>query len=225
MKNLLFGIFAHPDDEAFGPSGYLIKSVRAGSDVYLICATSGEAGQGNPETRVNELRKSAEIIGAKSTAVLGFTDGKLDNNSFERLETKLRDEIVKVLNGYNDNTEISFVTFEPNGLTGHLDHVSVSFATTYVFTHPDKWLPASSSLKQLRYFCLCDAQKTEDLNYFVYSPKGHPEEEIDDTINVADVLETKKLAIKAHASQDDHKRVLDMSDHLLCNEHFMLYKK
>lgn len=224
MKSVLFGIFAHPDDEAFGPCGYLIQAVQDGTDVHLICATDGGAGQGDGEIRIKELQKSTDVIGAKSSSLLGFRDGDLDNNNFKQLETKIRETVINALSRYEEDAEISFVTFEPNGLTGHLDHIAVSFAVTYVFTHSDMWLPQASSLKSLKYFCLCDAQKAEDLNYFIYSPKGHPEEEVDETVDVTNVLDTKKAAIRAHASQEDHKRILEINDHLLCNEHFMLYK-
>ena len=32
MNKIIFGIFAHPDDEAFGPSGALLKAVREGAE-------------------------------------------------------------------------------------------------------------------------------------------------------------------------------------------------
>ncbi|MBI2637373.1 MAG: PIG-L family deacetylase, partial [Candidatus Sungbacteria bacterium] len=42
-KKTIVAIFAHPDDEAFGPAGTLAKLALA-HDVYVICATKGEAG-------------------------------------------------------------------------------------------------------------------------------------------------------------------------------------
>ncbi len=41
----LLAVFAHPDDEAFGTGGTLAKYAAEGCDVYLVTATSGEAGQ------------------------------------------------------------------------------------------------------------------------------------------------------------------------------------
>ena len=40
----LVAIFAHPDDEAFGPAGTL-KIYSKTHDIHLICATRGEAGE------------------------------------------------------------------------------------------------------------------------------------------------------------------------------------
>ncbi|MFZ2494806.1 MAG: PIG-L family deacetylase [Candidatus Saccharimonadales bacterium] len=48
MKKVIFGIFAHPDDEAFGPAGTLIQEVQNGSEVHLITLTAGQAGS-NPD--------------------------------------------------------------------------------------------------------------------------------------------------------------------------------
>ena len=110
-------------------------------------------------------------------------------------------------------------------MTGHIDHIAVSFATTYLYTHADSWLTSNFELGQLRYFCLCDAQKNEDLDYFVYSPKGYPEEEVDETVDVTDVLETKIKAIQMHVSQKDAIKALARGKHLLSQEHFLVYKK
>ena len=66
MKKVIFGIFAHPDDESFGPSGTLLKLRRSGYDLHLIVLTDGEAGV-NPdgienlgEVRLQEWRRSWE---------------------------------------------------------------------------------------------------------------------------------------------------------------------
>ncbi|MBP9816108.1 PIG-L family deacetylase [Candidatus Woesebacteria bacterium] len=40
MANIV-AIFAHPDDEAFGPGGTLAKLSNE-HDVYIICVTSGD---------------------------------------------------------------------------------------------------------------------------------------------------------------------------------------
>ena len=43
-KRSLLGIFAHPDDETFGPGGTLAKYAREGVDVHVAIATDGAAG-------------------------------------------------------------------------------------------------------------------------------------------------------------------------------------
>ena len=45
MKTVLFGIFAHPEDESFGPCGTLLKAIEAGFEVHLITLPVTEAGK------------------------------------------------------------------------------------------------------------------------------------------------------------------------------------
>lgn len=224
MKNVLFAIFAHPDDESFGPSGFLIQQAMGGTDIYIICVTDGNAWSGTASIRETELKAAAQIIGAKDVRMFNKADGSLCNNMYQEMVSFIELSIAEVLNNYSDPATVSFLTYENNGVTGHLDHIAVSLITTHVFTH--LLIPKGKPITrgQLRYFCLCDAQKKEDLDYFVYSPKGRPEEQIDETYDVSDVLDIKKRAITAHASQPDARRVLQLSNLLLSKEHFTLYK-
>ena len=48
MKKFLFAIFAHPDDEAFGPSGTLVLEAQSGAELHLVTLTPGQNGQ-NPD--------------------------------------------------------------------------------------------------------------------------------------------------------------------------------
>ena len=40
----LLAVFAHPDDESFGPGGTLARYAAEGVDVWLVCGTDGDAG-------------------------------------------------------------------------------------------------------------------------------------------------------------------------------------
>lgn len=71
--------FAHPDDDAFGPAGSLIKFAKD-YDIYFLCATKGESGTNHSDQkdtqietlREQEVRASARVIGAKDIHFLGF---------------------------------------------------------------------------------------------------------------------------------------------------------
>src|SRR3989338_7443324 len=127
MKKVIVGIFAHPDDEAFGPGGTLTKYAKA-SDVFIICATRGEAGKGGGNLaaiREKELKESAKVLGVKKVFYLGFGDGTLSNSSYHLLAQKIESHL-KILK------PDLLITFEPLGISGHIDHITVSLVTTFV---------------------------------------------------------------------------------------------
>lgn len=64
-KKILF-IGAHPDDVEFGCGGIVIKEVEKGNEVKILVLSKGEAGtNGSPETREQEGRDSAKVMGAE----------------------------------------------------------------------------------------------------------------------------------------------------------------
>ena len=72
----ILAIGAHPDDIELGCGGLLIKAARQGHNVHMYTLTRGGAG-GDPSERTNELRHSAEFIGAKHLWIDNFEDSKL----------------------------------------------------------------------------------------------------------------------------------------------------
>lgn len=74
MKILAIG--AHPDDIELGCGGMLIKAAREGHEVYMYTLTRGSAS-GDPKARSEELRRSAQFIGAKNLWIDNFEDSKL----------------------------------------------------------------------------------------------------------------------------------------------------
>ncbi|GFP22269.1 N-acetylglucosamine malate deacetylase 2, partial [Candidatus Hakubella thermalkaliphila] len=71
----LLVVFAHPDDESYGPGGTIARYASEGVKVTLICATRGEVSirlnriEGGPkrlaELREGELRQASQILGIK----------------------------------------------------------------------------------------------------------------------------------------------------------------
>lgn len=217
MKTVV-GIFAHPDDEALGPSGTLAK-LALDNDVYLICATCGEAAgktaeekQQIAETRKNELRRSAQILGIKEVFFLGFEDGELKNNSYHELANAIQAKLEAL-------QPETVITFEPHGVSGHIDHITVSMVTTFVFRK-------LAFLKKLMYYC--DTKYESDLmgDYFIYFPQGYTPDQVDEIVDVSAVWEVKLKAMQAHNSQQkDVDHVLETLNHLPKEELFLvLYK-
>ncbi len=124
-------VFAHPDDESFGPGGTIALWAKQGAEIHLLSATRGEAGQGphpreTAQIRSEELKQSAKILGVKTVEFLGFEDGKIGNSDLSKLE-KIITEKIKSL-----QPDI-VLTFNLNGVSGHLDHMAIASATTQSF--------------------------------------------------------------------------------------------
>jgi LmbE family N-acetylglucosaminyl deacetylase len=225
MKKVIFGIFAHPDDEAFGPAATLIMEKASGSDIHLICATAGEAGV-NPDNhdaleivRLEEWRTAGELIGADSMHFLGLKDGHLCNDDYFEITKKIM-TIVKRIVGTRDDIEIEFMTFDLNGLTGHIDHIVISRVTHYVFAT----LKAKDSrVTRLRLTCLPkEAFETENYDW-LYMEAGRTTEEIDEVIDGREYLPQVLEVMRAHRSQraDGEGHIETRGDQVAVN-HFLI---
>ena len=224
QNRVVVAIFAHPDDEAFGPSGTITKLAKT-HDIYVLCATRGEAGLpaeaqakvgGNlkniGEVREKELRCSAQILGVKKVYFLGFADGTLSNSLYHRLAARIEQKL-KLLKPQ------TVITFEPRGISGHIDHITVSLATTYIFYR----LPF---VQKLLYFCISEEERKLVKDYFIYFPPGYKKSDINQIVDVSDVWERKIQSMMCHKSQiGDAKRILKMRKMLPKKEHFLVIKK
>jgi LmbE family N-acetylglucosaminyl deacetylase len=216
-KNIV-AVFAHPDDEAFGPSGTIAKLAKT-NDVYLLCATRGEAGQdsGNHKNlaraREKELKNSAKILGIKKIYFLGFTDGTLSNSLYHVLAKKIETHLKKL-------KPQMVITVEPRGVSGHIDHITVSMVTSFVC----RKLPF---VKTILYHCITEEmRKGFGDDYFVYFPPGYKKSEIGKVVDVADVWDIKMKAIMAHKSQiQDAGKLIERRQKSPKKEYFLVVNK
>jgi LmbE family N-acetylglucosaminyl deacetylase len=203
MKKVIFGIFAHPDDEAFGPAGTLVMEKKAGSEIHLICATAGEAGM-NPDavsdlakTRSEEWRKAGQLIGADSMHQLGYADGGLHNSQFHEIAAKI-DEIVRSVAADRQDIEIEFMSLDLNGLTGHLDHILIARVACYVFY---KLKATDARVMRIRLACTTREEFPVPNCDWIYMEAGRTLEEINETVNANEHLALINEIIHAHHSQ------------------------
>lgn len=219
MRKTVVCVFAHPDDEAFGPSGTICRFAKE-YDVYILCATRGEVGKNSlseqkelGNIREKELRRSAKILGVKKVFFLGFVDGTLSNSLYHILADKIEKHLRRL-------RPEKVITFEPRGISGHIDHITVSMVTTFVFNK----LPF---IKTLLYHCMDDSERKRIIeNYFIYFPPGYKKEEIGKTVDVSSVWEKKVAAMMAHESQKhDAIEILKTIEKLPKNEYFLVKSK
>lgn len=147
-KRRLLAVFAHPDDESFGPGGTLALYARRGVEVHLICATRGEVGAAPPHLldghtdvaslRESELRCAAGHLGLAGVHFLGYRDsgmpGSEDNRHPQALAAAPLEEIAQRLVWYIRRLRPQVViTFDPIGGYRHPDHVAIHRATVMAF--------------------------------------------------------------------------------------------
>ncbi|MBI3366024.1 PIG-L family deacetylase [Candidatus Roizmanbacteria bacterium] len=225
-KKTIAVIVAHPDDEAFGPSGTIAKFAKEGHDVYILCATKGEEGQNHShgealreihDIREEELRCSAKILGVKEVIFLGFRDGSLSNNLYHQLAKEITEVLKRI------KAEM-IITLEHRGVSGHIDHVAVSMVSSYVFEHLD-------SIKTIYYYCTTKKarglqSKYRPEGYFIYFPPGYDPENVDKIIDITDVWDIKTRAMNCHKSQLKDVRVVQgIHSEIPKREHFFVREK
>jgi LmbE family N-acetylglucosaminyl deacetylase len=148
MPRILLAIFAHPDDETFGPGGTLARYAAEGVAVHLICATRGEAGESDLDDsgmsedlgcrREQELRCAAEILGLAEIHLLGYRDsgmaGSAANQHPQALVQADPDALAGQVAGLMHHLRPEVVlTSDPHGGYGHPDHIAMHRATVAAF--------------------------------------------------------------------------------------------
>ncbi len=217
MKRLVC-IFAHPDDESFGPSGTIHLYTKT-HEVYLICVTNGDAGKNShtdkttplAEIRQAELRESSKFLGTKKVFFLNYADGSLNNLQYHEIADKIK-KITDEL-----KPEI-LMTFEPRGVSGHLDHVAVSMIASYVFEKSDY-------AKKIMYFCISREQSAKFGEYFIYRPEGYGADEVDLIVDISSVRKLKTESMYLHKSQvHDAERIIRLFG-TFTEEYFLVREK
>lgn len=222
MSNpILLAIFAHPDDEAFGTGGTLAKYAAEGCDVYLVTATRGEAGQvatpelatmaNLPAVREQELRCACQTYGIHPPIFLDYLDGQLTIVNQGQAVGKL----VRLIRRLRPHV---MITFGPDGIYGHYDHIAVHHWATAAFElaadpdcFPDRDACQTHQVSKLYYRTLTEEalearrQRGERLAVlmdgvpFYYAAR--PLREITVRIDVSKYVEQKRQGILCHATQ------------------------
>ena len=216
---------AHPDDEAIATGGTMALAAEQGHRVVLVVATRGEHGEpvegaladGEPlwQRRITETFAAAEVLGASRVEFLGYVDSGMmgePTNDFpyafwqadveqaaHRLAAILREEGADVLTVYDDH-----------GGYGHPDHIQVHRVgmraaelcrTPVVLQATMNRDRIRASIAEARERMEQAGQEIPDEAEIDRSSFGTPEAEITHAVDVSTVLERKRSAMTAHASQ------------------------
>lgn len=189
-------LFAHPDDETFGPGSTLAKYAAQGHEIYVLCATKGESGQWSKmpsdgrslaEVREKEHAAAAKILGIKHLEYLGYLDGEISNNNF----SEIIPQVVKRTREINPDI---ILTFDLLGLSGHLDHIAMALIATQAF-HEVK------TVRKLYYFVQPKSVTDKIWQLTKRRVWGRRNDEITTVIDVKKYLPVKMKASQAHLTQ------------------------
>jgi N-acetylglucosamine malate deacetylase 2 len=204
MKQSILLIFAHPDDESFGLAGTIHKYTRQGIPVNLICATKGERGKrldvpaevSTDEAREAELRRAAAILGIQDIYFLGYIDADLDKAPLEEVTDKVLDIMQRL-------QPAVVITFGPDGVSRHPDHIAMGKAATAAY---NKYATKEKQAKL--YYVTVPASlvpNSEEMGIVT-----QPDDEVTTIIDVPGSLDIKIKALECHRSQKDARDFVQM---------------
>jgi LmbE family N-acetylglucosaminyl deacetylase len=122
----ILSIWAHPDDETYLAGGVMAAAVDRGQRVVCVSASAGEHGTDDPENfppeRLRRVRSweaaaAMAVLGVNEHRLLGLPDGALAQHGDDG-----RDAVVRLIDEVDPDT---ILTFGPDGMTFHPDHVAV----------------------------------------------------------------------------------------------------
>ena len=221
-KGTLMAVYAHPDDEALATGGTLARYAAEGHHVYVVTATRGEAGQNAlpdldsaaklPAIRERELRCACQVLGVHPPHLLDYPDGRLavahQGEAVGKLVRLIRELRPQVL-----------ITFGPDGVYGHYDHIAVHRWTSIAYD-----LAADGGCFSELSGAGCRPHQVDKLYHHVLPEEGAqaifgeahpavmmdgvpfafhfvPAEEITTTIDISDFYAIKTRAVRCHVSQ------------------------
>ncbi len=212
---------AHPDDDTYGVGGTVALHAASGIEVTAIIATSGEAGRifdpslATRETlgRVREAedRASWDELGVQPTLhFLRHPDGRLANVPREELVAEIVDMLVAALPDV-------VVTFGPEGVTAHEDHVALGAAAAAAF-HVVR-AEAGSGFRRLLFVALPQSRIDRFNRWLVehgmeamdqtqpFTPRGVPDETIGVVVDCLSVWDRKLEALRRHRTQGELEEI------------------
>ena len=190
----LLAIFAHPDDETFRPGGTLALLARHGVRVHVLTATRGQAGSCGdpplctqeelPAVRERELRCACAALGVAPPRLLDYQDGHLSEVSLEKITEH-------ILAAVTETHPQVLLTFGPDGLSGHADHIAIGQAAAQAYARCDD-IAAIYTLAVPR--SLAEHLQMRQVH-------SVPDEQITLAVDVASAWAAKQAAMACHMTQ------------------------
>lgn len=210
-------VFAHPDDDAYGAAGSVaLHAEDPDFRFVLIHATYGELGdirEGFPATRetLGAVRKAEDEAAWRALGRvpdrhewLGFPDGGVADVPFEEV-------VAAVARILDEEDPAVVVTFGPDGIFGHPDHIAIGAATDQAFArlrseHRSGFQRLAHGAVPQSVFERWNRQRAE-LGLATFDPtqtyhmRGVPDEQIAITVDCRAVASRIVAGLQQHRSQ------------------------
>ncbi len=234
MSTVVF-FHAHPDDEAIATGGTMARLADQGHRVVLVTATRGELGEvpdglltdGETltERRADELAAACQILGVSRQSFLDYLDsgmaGEESNLHPGCFATADVDEAAGALSRILVEEEADvLVTYDEHGNYGHPDHIQVHVVGMRAADRADT--PVVYLATTNRDFFQSMAARMADADWDPpegsmenIGEMGEPAARLTTDVDVTDVLDRKRAAMRVHASQiSESSFFLAMSDEM-----------
>lgn len=196
-------VVAHPDDADFGPAGTAARWIDEGSEGWLVCCTSGDAGADDwrqdplelAATREAEQRDAARIIGYAGVSFLHQPDGALAS------DLALREQLVREIRTFRPDAVLAVdpeTIFYSDGGVNHVDHRTAGLAAV------DAVYPAARNGMSFPWLAR-DGLEPHAVRRLLLFWSNRPNAVVDTTRT----LDRKLSALRAHASQIRHPEQLE----------------
>lgn len=224
----------------------MLKAIARGHRVVVVYATDGAHGDAPDDLCANETveqrraaeaRAAADLVGTARVEFLGYRDSGMtgwesnqDPRSFLQADV---DEAARRLADIIDSEQADIlVGYDSHGSYGHPDHIKVhdvTYRAAELAQHTPRVLESTMNRDILR----PDGPLGEAMNLDPDQdwlgddgqPVGTPESEIAWQVDVRDVAEVKKQALRTHASQNDAAMLASLPDDVfnmwLGREHYI----
>lgn len=212
-------LHAHPDDEAIFTGGTMARLATAGHRVVLVVATGGELGlpatpgddAGLRDRRMAETRAAAGILGVARVEFLGYRDSGMAGDeanghpeAFAMADAERVAAAVATIAA--EERAVALAAYDERGIYGHPDHVMVHHAgmaaagragvgTVYEATVDREYLHFVET------HLVVEAGGVAGELGLAASGLGVPTVAVTTMVDVRGVLDRKRRAMLAHASQ------------------------
>jgi LmbE family N-acetylglucosaminyl deacetylase len=226
----LMAVHAHPDDEASSTGGVLAKYSEEGIRTVVVTCTNGEFGDapgqvkpgedGHDEEavarlRLSELRDSCKILGVSHLELLGYHDSGMPEWDYRKRpdafcnvpQELVAARIAALIERYEPQVVISY---DDKSAYQHPDHVHAARSAAAAVASsvlPSKFYQIAMRRSSWRKVMEALRDAGEDVGDFgeitpeIEEQMAREEERITTTIDIQDVLNLKRDALQAHASQ------------------------